>query len=193
MPTVKPRITITLTDHQHAVLSSLATVQKVSMSSIVVDLVDATLPVLERLASVLQNAANAPQSVLDDLRRSLASAEQDTVGMSSDVMGQLDLLVEASGGGAAVRDAAAARAAVPDSYTTEGMDWWNSIDEDDRAMWLRRAGSASASDAFAAFKRAAAKGRPPTSNRGVRITSPNAKMAPISPMKKGDKNGRAEK
>ena len=192
MPTVKPRITITLTDHQHAVLSSLASVQKVSMSSIVVDLVDTTLPVLERLAAVLQNAADAPQSVLDELRRSLASAEQDTVGMSSDVMGQLDLLVEASGG-AAVRDAPAARAGVPDTDATEGMDWWNSIDENDRAMWLRRAGSAAASDAWAAFKRAAGKGRPPTSNRGVRIIPPTSKIESISPMKKGEKNGRAQK
>lgn len=150
MPTAKPRITITLTDHQHAVLSALAQAQKVSMSSIVVDLVDTTLPVLERLAAVLQNAADAPQTVLDDLRRSMASAEHDTLSMRTEVMGQLDLLVEASGGDR-TRGAPATRG------------------------------------------RAQPATRPPTSNRGVRKLSPTSKSGSISPMKKGEKNGRAEK
>jgi hypothetical protein len=150
MPTAKPRITITLTEHAHAVLSSLAQAQKVSMSSIVVDLVDTTLPVLERLAKVLQNAADAPQSVLDDLRRSVESAEGQFVGMQDTIMGELDSLVSESGG-ARAGDALAARARVP------------------------------------------LAGRPPTSNRGVRNTSPTSKIQQISPMKKGEKNGRAEK
>jgi hypothetical protein len=75
MPTAKPRITITLTDEQHAILSSLSSLQKVSMSSIVVDLLDTTLPVLQRLAGILSNAANAPQELLDELRRTAESAE----------------------------------------------------------------------------------------------------------------------
>jgi hypothetical protein len=150
MPTAKPRITITLTDHQHSVLSTLAQAQKVSMSSIVVDLVDTTLPVLERLSAILQNAADAPQSVLDNLRRSLSSAETDTAEISSQVMGQLDLLADVAAGGRS-RGALATRG------------------------------------------RALAAAKPPTSNRGVRITSPTSKIGSISPMKKGEKNGRAEK
>ena len=148
MPTAKPRITLTLTDQQHAVLSKLAKAQKVSMSSIVVDLVDTTLPVLERLSTVLVNAANAPKALLDDLKRTAEQVESDVAGSHGTVMDQLDLLVSASGAGA-VRDAQAARAVTAP--------------------------------------------RPPTSNRGVRITSPRSKIGPISPMKKGEKNGRAEK
>lgn len=101
MPTVKPRITITLTDEQHSTLHALAQVQGVSMSSIVVDLVETTLPVLKRLATVLRNASEAPQAVLDGLRASLESAEGDMVGHGQAVSEQLDLLVQLSAGGAA--------------------------------------------------------------------------------------------
>jgi len=146
MPTAKPRITITLTDEQHSVLSRLSQLQKVSMSSIVVDLVDTTLPVLDRLAQVLQNAADAPQSVLDDLRRSLASAETAFEGMQATAFGQLDQFVQASSG-ATADDAQAAASGVPPA------------DE------------------------------PPTSNRGVRIVPPDAKNAPVSPMKTRKKQG----
>lgn len=150
MPTAKPRITITLSEHAHFILSSLAVAQKVSMSSIVVDLVDTTLPVLERLVQVLNNAAVAPQSVLDELRRSMAFAEDDLIGMQNTVMGKLDDLVSGSGG-------------------------------------------APAGDALAPPAGAPPRVRPPTTNRGVRNTSPTSKIQQISPMKKGEKNGRAEK
>lgn len=69
------------------------------MSSIVVDLIDTTLPVLERLAIVLKNAADAPQSVLDDLKKSLESAESDALASQENVMGNLDLFVSISGKG----------------------------------------------------------------------------------------------
>lgn len=146
MPTAKPRITITLTDQHHAVLSALAALQKVSMSSIVVELLDTTLPVLERLAGVLENAANAPQAVLDQIKNTALSAEADLANAHSSVFRQLDLLEKSSS------------AQVPGDARSEAPGT-----------------------------------KPPTSNRGVRITSPNAKIATISPMKKGDKNGCAEK
>jgi len=146
VPTAKPRITITLSDRQHELLSALSSLQKVSMSSIVVDLLDSTLPVLERLTAVLQNAANAPQAVLDQLKLSAQSAEDDVTGIQGSMLQQLDLLVHASEGSVP----GAPRSGVPGA-------------------------------------------KPPTSNRGVRITSPHAKIATISPMKKGEKNGRAAK
>ena len=96
MPTAKPRITITLTEQQHSVLSTLAGLQKVSMSSIVVDLVDTTLPVLERLTRILSNAATAPQDLLDELRRTAESAENEVSGMPGHVLGLLDELEELS-------------------------------------------------------------------------------------------------
>lgn len=156
MPTIKPRITITLSDEQHATLQSLAQVQGVSMSSIIVDLLDTTLPVLQRLAEVLRNAANAPQAVLDDLKASLNSAEADMLGHGTSVMSQLDVLVGLSGGAGDGGPATAAggRAGPPEAVTIS---------------------------------------KPPTTNRGVRNVPPSSKKRPISPMKNGEKNGRAKK
>ena len=146
MPTAKPRITITLTDQQHTVLSSLASVQKVSMSSIVVDLLETTIPVLERLAGVLHNASTAPQAVLDQIKLTAETAEADMLDLGASALRQLDLLEQAAAG----RVPGGARSEAPGA-------------------------------------------KPPTSNRGVRITSPRPKIGPISPMKKGEKNGRAQK
>jgi len=161
MPTLKPRITITLSDHAHSVLSSLSQAQKVSMSSIVVDLVDTTLPVLERLAAILKNAAEAPQSVLDELKKSLESAESHALSAQDNVMGNLDLFVAMSGG----------------SDTKPAQP---------RPKGARATARVSSVDAVE-------KGRPPTSNRGVRITSPTSKIAQISPMKSSEKHGRSQK
>lgn len=106
MPTAKPRITITLSDEQHVTLQSLAQVQGVSMSSIVVDLLDTTLPVLQRLTEVLRNASEAPQAVLDGLKASLDSAQGQMLGHGEAAMSQLDLLVQMSAGAESVDTAA---------------------------------------------------------------------------------------
>lgn len=108
MPTEKPRITITLTDHQHDVLSSLAKGQKCSMSSIVVDLLDTAIPVLERVNELITAAQKAPQQALDQLKASLGRAEIDVIGMQSEVMGQLDMLVREAGVAVDARERAAA-------------------------------------------------------------------------------------
>lgn len=144
MPTSKPRITITLTDHQHQVLSSLAKVQKVSMSSIVVDFLDSTIPVLERLAVVLESAANAPQSVRDQIKQSAESAEMQYGHLPAELGQQLDFMVRVAGGAAALSGEESQPAAAGD--------------------------------------------RPPTSNRGVRISPPVAEDNP-SPVKKRTKRG----
>jgi uncharacterized protein (DUF1778 family) len=109
MPTEKPRITITLSEHQHELLNAMAKAQKVSMSSIVVELLDTAVPVLERVMELITAAKNAPQAALEELKRSLDAAEGDLIGMQKEAMGQLELLVkEASGGGSARRRAPAA-------------------------------------------------------------------------------------
>lgn len=92
MPTAKPRITITLTEHQHHVLSALSRHQKLSMSSIVVDFLDSTMPVLERLVHVLEHAASAPQSVRDQIRQSAEDAEKEYGHLPAEIQSQLDLM-----------------------------------------------------------------------------------------------------
>jgi hypothetical protein len=99
MPTTKPRITLTLSDHQHEVLQGLSELQGQSMSSIIVELLDTSMPVLERLQSILSAAAAAPQEVLEQLKLSLEGAEANFVGKQGEVMHQFDQLVAAVGGG----------------------------------------------------------------------------------------------
>lgn len=100
MPTAKPRITITLSEHQHHVLYKLSELQGESMSAIVVDLLDTALPVLERVGSVLQAAKDAPASAKERLRESLDIAEAGMLPIASGLINQLDLLSEVAGGGA---------------------------------------------------------------------------------------------
>lgn len=42
----------------------------------------------------------------------------------------------------------------PSADERDGMDWWNSLPESERAVWLAKAQSAKPSDAWAAYKRA---------------------------------------
>ncbi|KIO48168.1 hypothetical protein [Nitrosospira sp. NpAV] len=54
MPTSKPRITITLTDHQHALLRRISDAGGQSMSGIVSEFMMVAQPTLERMATAFQ-------------------------------------------------------------------------------------------------------------------------------------------
>lgn len=132
MPTTKPRITITLSQHQHDLLGAMANAQKVSMSSIVVELLDTAVPVLERVMELINAAKRAPKEAIEELKRSLDRAEGDLIGMQSQALGQLDLLVKEAGG-------------------------------------MGEARSGTPVTAASTARRSRSK-KPPTSNRGVRIS-----------------------
>lgn len=104
MPTSKPRITITLNNRQHELLEAMSKVQKVSMSSIVVDLLDTAMPVLERVLEMLDAASKAPKAALDELKRSLDVAEGEVMSLQAAALGQLDLLIAEVGGEPAVSE-----------------------------------------------------------------------------------------
>ena len=55
-----------------------------------------------------------------------------------------------------MRWAAASFPADPDDAPEEGINWWNSIAEDERAHWLAQASSARPVDAWGAFLRSKA-------------------------------------
>lgn len=149
MPTLKPRITITLSEHQHAVLSRMSALGKDSMSTIVVDMLDTMLPVLERVVVALQAAADAPIELRNGMVESFEKAEKEVSGYMAAAMGQLDLLVPLDSAGVAQ----------PPSRLPS----------------------------------APKSGRPPPTNRGVRITTPPTKKSSISPMKKGQKGKGCQK
>lgn len=92
MPTAKPRITVTLTEQQYDVLSRLAAVRGASRSSIIVDLLDASLPVLERTFKLLEALEAARKGdYLEDFVASLDKAEATLAPLLASALDQLDL------------------------------------------------------------------------------------------------------
>jgi hypothetical protein len=148
MATQKPRITVTLNDNQHSLLRELSELQSVSMSSLVVELIESVEPVLERLVSILKAAKAAPDSVRQEIKRNAQAAEQSFIPLASQLMGQLESLM-------------------PDVTPQDAP---------------RRAGGVTLelSETF----------RPPTSNRGVRITNTVSKSRSSLPSKSLDLVGK---
>lgn len=94
MPTIKPRLNVTLEPHRYELLRRLSALQGVSMSSILAEFVDTIAPVLERLVVVLEQAQQAHDSVKVGLRRSAENAESAIMPMAAAAMQQLDIFLE---------------------------------------------------------------------------------------------------
>ena len=93
MSTTKPRITVTLEPHTYEVLSRLAAVGGESMSSLVAQFVDVSLPSLERLVVVLERAKSAPQEALAGLASAVERAERTLLPALMNAQGMGDLFL----------------------------------------------------------------------------------------------------
>lgn len=123
MPTVNPRLQITLTPPQHELLKRLAKLQGRSASSVVTELLGEMFPVLERIAVVLQAAVRAKDSMTEGLREATQQAERDTRPFLAGALGQLDLLAmdfERAAGPSANAAVAASRPAAGPRLVTRG-------------------------------------------------------------------------
>lgn len=69
MPTVNPRITITITPQTHAVLQRISALSGNSMSAIVGDLLEESHPVFERMVRLLDAAAKINHSAKEEKAR----------------------------------------------------------------------------------------------------------------------------
>jgi hypothetical protein len=92
MPTAKPRVQVSLSTSQYELLKRLAKLQSRSMSAIVEELLEQVMPVLERVAVVLQAAVRAQDSMKEGLRAATDQAERETRPLLASALGQLDLL-----------------------------------------------------------------------------------------------------
>ena len=118
MATEKPRLTLTLEPHTHAVVSQLAELQGRPKSRVISELLDSVVPVLERTCYVLQIAERASSGVSDDLRESMERSEAKLKAMMEDAMGQLDIFAEGLSGASTSGDESerkAGTAASPES------------------------------------------------------------------------------
>lgn len=102
MPTTRPRITITLDQRSHEVLTRLSAASGDSMSEIVAGFVDLAVPSLERVVAVLERAKAAPAEARAGLAAAIERAERDVIPGLQQAVGQWDLfLSEAAAGGTA--------------------------------------------------------------------------------------------
>lgn len=86
------RLTITLNSHTHAVIAELAKLQGRPKSKVITELLDTTVPVLERTCYVIGLAQRASTGMSDDFKASLERSEAAIQEMMNDAMGQMDML-----------------------------------------------------------------------------------------------------
>lgn len=118
MATTKPRITITLTERQHAILRSLSKSSGQSMSAYVVEFLELALPTLERMAATMQAVAQARESDIQRVRDQLDEAQRVFEPLAMAVVAQSDMFLgkveaAATGGGRSPADVGAAGSASP--------------------------------------------------------------------------------
>ena len=101
MATTKPRITITLTQRQHDVLKVISESSGQPMSAFISEMMETTLPTLERMAVTFQKMKQAKDmqrsrwvGALDDAQAALEPIAMAAVGQFDLFMGKLDAAIE---------------------------------------------------------------------------------------------------
>lgn len=127
MPSLKPRLALTLQPHRHDLLKRLAGLQGVSMASVVTDLLEECYPVLERVVVALEMAKSASESAKVGLRESCDKAIEDLEPYRDLVTSQFDLFMgeitrQVQGASDATGDAPRAAPVAADAPTSEGVN-----------------------------------------------------------------------
>lgn len=101
MPTLKPRVQVTLEPETHEIIDRFARLQKRTRGSIISELLDSIAPPLARTVALLEAAQEAPKSVKQGLRSVVEGLHVDLVaatGQASVALEQLQLVIEDGGG-----------------------------------------------------------------------------------------------
>lgn len=93
MPSIKPRIALTLEPGRYALLKRLAALQGVSMASLVQELLEECYPVLERVLQALEAVQEANESAKAGLRAAADQAIEQLAPMGAEVEAQFDLFI----------------------------------------------------------------------------------------------------
>jgi hypothetical protein len=94
MPTIKPRLNITLETHQHELLKRYADLTGTQMSKVVLDLITPAFEPLERLCVMLQDARNSMNEVNKGISDSFAQVSQEMDPLLIEAMNQCDMFVD---------------------------------------------------------------------------------------------------
>jgi len=101
MPTLKPRVQVTMEPATHEVIDALARLQGRTRGAIISDLLDSIAPSLARTVALLQAAAEAPQDIKRGLKSVVDGLHQELVqatGEASSASRQIDMLIESMEG-----------------------------------------------------------------------------------------------
>lgn len=120
MATTKPRITITLTQRQHDVLRAISDCGGSSMSAFVGELLEQSLPVLERMAESFRKIKLAQDEQKKRIIADLDQAQAEVEPVLDQVLGQFDLFMAKveKAAGAAETSARAEGTGDPDAPST---------------------------------------------------------------------------
>lgn len=94
MPTVKPRINLTMPPHRYDLVKRLAAAQGVSMASVISEVLDEVYPVLERVCVVLEAARRAKETQISGMREAVAAAEADLAPLMYQATTQFDMFID---------------------------------------------------------------------------------------------------
>lgn len=93
MPTIKPRIAVTLNPPVYETITRLAALQGRSKGSVVAELLEAVHPPLMRTVALLEAALEAPKAVHAGLLQTIQGLERDLNPQMVDALGQMDWLL----------------------------------------------------------------------------------------------------
>lgn len=97
MPTLKPRVQVTLEPSTHAVIERLALLQGRTRGSVIAELLDSIAPSLGRTVALMEAALEAPNDVKRGLRAMVEGIHQEVLEVSGDASMQLDILLDQLG------------------------------------------------------------------------------------------------
>jgi hypothetical protein len=90
LATKLPRVNVTLTLEQYALLSRLAEYQERSRSAVLVELLETVMPVFERVVVMAEAAGRANLQAIEGFRRSMERAQGDIEPLISRAIAQYD-------------------------------------------------------------------------------------------------------
>jgi uncharacterized protein (DUF1778 family) len=93
MATLKPRITVSLSDHQYKVVSTIAKLGGGSMSGFISEMLEAALPTLERMAVTFQRVKDAQDAERGRFLESMDAAQTALEPAVNNAVGQFDLFL----------------------------------------------------------------------------------------------------
>jgi hypothetical protein len=90
MPTVNPRVNVTLSPSLDSLVARMAALQRVSKSQVLRELLEAAEPALQRAAALMEAASKAHAGVLGELARGLERAQAKAEADLSDSLERMD-------------------------------------------------------------------------------------------------------